>query len=333
MRVVGLGGPVFAGVVLASAQNLWELFSNTFNTNVLAWSRYNSNPVMGASGSTWKNHGVGAPELLRFGNHTLMFYTGSGELPGTPGMRERIGVAEVTDFGAERLTHHDLNGGLPGVDAGAPGAYDAGGVSSPAAVMFKGQIHLYYCAHADTGSSIGLAVSASGEQFIKVGRVLAGMDPDVVAIGDTLYMVFLRSNGRGYSVHCAFSTDGRKFLEIGNGPVFRGTVGEWDALSITTPRIWKNGGWVNMLYGGSAGDADEPEFFGLARSRDLVHWERHPGNPVFGAGIHGGPDGGAIRTPALFENDTWVIMIYEGSLGHHFWGLQPSICMAWVLKR
>jgi hypothetical protein len=49
--------------------------------------------------------------------------------------------------------------------------------------------------------------------------------------------------------------------------------------------------------------------------------------------VHGGPDGGTIRTPALFEMDTWIIMIYEGNLGHHFWGDQSSICMAWVLKK
>jgi hypothetical protein len=88
-----------------------------------------------------------------------------------------------------------------------------------------------------------------------------------------------------------------------------------------------------MLYGGSSGNVDEPEFFGLARSRDMIRWERHPGNPVFGAGIHGGPDGGNIWTPAVFENDTWIILLYEGSIGHHSWGMQSSICMAWVPKR
>jgi predicted GH43/DUF377 family glycosyl hydrolase len=318
----------------AAAQNLWDLFSNTYKTNVLAWSRYNGNPVVGATGSTWKNDGIGGPELLSYRSRTLMFFRGSGAYRTAPGILDRIGVSEITDYGAGRLSHREINDGLPVVDVGAAGSFDRYGVSDPGAVMFKGQIYLYYTGRSDSSCSIGLAVSADGEQFVKVGRVLPNaMCPDVVAIGDTLYMVFQRMDSIGYTVHAAFSTDGRRFYELGNRPVFDGRAGDWDARSITTPRIWKQGGLVYMLYGGSAGDVDEPEFFGLARSRDMVHWERHPGNPVFGAGIHGGPDGGTIRTPALFEIDTWFIMIYEGRLGHRFWADQSSICMAWVLKK
>ena len=333
MRPMVLGGMVLLCAAASPAQNLWDLFSNRYTTNVLAWTRYNGNPVIGPSGSTWKSHGVGGPELLTFGTHVLMFYHGTGGLGSAPENVDRIGVAEVSDVGAERLVHREMNGGLPVIDVGAAGTFDHLGASTPAAVFYKGQIYLYYTGKADSGSSIGLAVSANGEQFIKIGRVMGGICPDVVAIGDTLYMIYQRLEGKGYKVHLAFSTDGRKFLEIGNGPVFEGKPGDWDAVSITAPRLWKNSGWIYMMYGGSAGDLDEPEFFGLARSKDLVHWERHPGNPVFGAGVHGGPDGGTIRSPALFENDTWVIMIYEGNVGHHFWAPQASLCMAWVLKR
>jgi predicted GH43/DUF377 family glycosyl hydrolase len=318
----------------AAAQNLWDLFSNTSKTNVLAWSRYNGNPVIGATGSTWKNDGVGGPELLSYKARTLMFFHASGEYRTAPGIRERIGVSEITDYGAERLAHSEMNDGLPVVDVGAAGSFDRFGVSDPAAVVFRDQILLYYTGLSDSSTGIGLAVSTNGEQYVKAGRVVPNARcADVVAIGDTLYMIFLRMDSAGYAVHAAFSTDGRRFYELGNRPVFEGKAGDWDARSITTPRIWKVGGWVYMLYGGSADDVDEPEFFGLARSRDLVRWERHPGNPVFGAGIHGGPDGGTIRTPALFEIDTWFIMIYEGRLGHRFWGDQSSICMAWILKK
>jgi predicted GH43/DUF377 family glycosyl hydrolase len=333
MRYAALGSMLLLCAGRSPAQNLWDLFSNTFTTNVLAWSRYNSNPVISSSGTTWKSRGVGGPELLSFKSRTLLFFHGTGVLGSVAVPANRIGVLEVADFGAGRLALKDVIGGLPAIDIGTGGAFDRHGVSTPAAVAFKGQIYLYYTGTADSSSSIGLAVSANGEQFVKIGRVLDGISPDVIVLGDTLYMVFQRLERNGYRMHLAFSTDGRKFYEIGSRPVFEGKAGDWDAQSITTPRIWRSAGWVYVLYGGSAGDVDEPEFFGLARSKDLTHWERHPGNPIFGAGAHGGPDGGAIWTPAMFENDTWIILLYEGSIGHHFWRGESSICMAWVPKR
>lgn len=333
VRYAVVCGMLLLGAGRCSAQNLWDLFSNTFTTNVLAWSRYNDNPVVGPSGTTWRSRGVGNPELLTFRSKTLLFFHGTGVLGDAPVPVDRIGVMEVEDVGAGRLTLRDINRGFPVIDAGAEGAFDHDGASAPAAVLFKGQIHLYYTGLKDSTHTIGLAVSTNGEQFVKVGPVLGGSAPDVIVMGDTLYMVFQRLHRDGYRMHLAFSTDGRKFYEIGDQPVFQGKPGDWDAQSITSPRIWRSGGWVYLLYGGSAGDVDEPEFFGLARSKDLTHWERHPGNPVFGAGIHGGPDGGAIWTPALFENDTWIVLLYEGSVGHHFWGGRSSICMAWVPKR
>jgi predicted GH43/DUF377 family glycosyl hydrolase len=333
MRYAALSSMLVFCAGRSPAQNLWDVFSNTYTTNVLAWSRYNDNPILGSSGSTWKTGGVGSPELLTFKSRTLLFFHANGVLGASTVSVNRIGVVEVADLGAGRVSLKDNISGLPVIDAGAAGAFDSHGASSPAAVLFKGQVHLYYTGKGDTSSSIGLAVSANGEQFIKVGHVLDGISPDVIVMRDTLYMVFQRLHSDGYRVHLAFSTDGRKFFEIGNGPVFEGKAGGWDAQSITTPRIWNSAGWVYLMYGGSAGDVDEPEFFGLARSKDLTHWERHPGNPVFGAGVHGGPDGGAIWTPAIFENDTWILLLYEGSVGHHFWGLRSSICMAWVSKR
>jgi len=327
------GGLVFASGV-APAQNLWDLFSRTFRTNVLAWTRYNDNPVLGPAGSTWKNQCVGSPELLTFGKRTLLFYRGTGAMSGDlKGPADRIGVVEVSDIGAGRLTYRELNNGLPVLDVGPAGSFDRSGVSNPATIVFKGQIHMYYTGTADSTAGIGLAVSTNGDRFVKAGRILDGESPDVIAFGDTLYMVYQKLDVDRYRIHVAFSTDGRTFYKMGDRPVFSGIPGQWDGQSITTPRLWRSGEWTYMLYGGSSGDVNEPEFFGLARSKDLVRWERHPGNPVFGAGIHGGPDGGAIWTPTLFENDTWIVLLYEGSIGHRSWGLHSSICMAWVPKR
>lgn len=328
----------WAGLLLmccsAEAQRFWDLFSNTYTTNVLAWTRHNDNPVIGPSGSTWKNRWTGNPEFLTFGGRTFLFYRGNGVLPGkgkTP--VDRIGVAEVLDIGTMRLQYRDLNKGFPVIDAGAAGEFDADGVQCPAATAFKGQVYLYYGATGKGERSIGLAVSADGEQYTKIGKVLEGQCPDVLVVRDTLYMIYQKRDTAGNKAYLAYSLDGKKFTAAGEHPVFGGTEGSWDAKSISTPRIWESGGVYYMLYGGSTDYVDEPEFFGLARSKDLRHWTAHPGNPVFGAGIHGTADGGAIWSPAIFETENWFVLLYEGSRGKHNWDLLTSICMAWIPQR
>ena len=318
----------------AHAQHFWDLFSTAYTTNVLAWTRHNDNPVIGPSGSTWKSHGTGSPEFLEFQGRTFLFYRGNGVLPGKgKTSSDRIGVAELLDIGTMRLKYRDLNRGFPVIDVGVAGEFDDAGVQSPAAVAFKGQVYLYYSATGKGPRRIGLAVSADGEQFKKIGPVLEGRSPDVLVVRDTLYMIYQKADPAGYKVYLAYSLDGEKFISVSDHPVFSGAEGRWDAKSISTPRIWVSGGVYYMLYGGSTDYVDEPEFFGLARSKDLREWDVHPGNPVFGAGVHGTADGGAVWCPAINETENWFVLLYEGSRGKYNWDLLPSICMAWIAKR
>jgi predicted GH43/DUF377 family glycosyl hydrolase len=322
------------GMHAAFAQNLWDLFSTAYTTNVLAWTRHNENPVIGASGSTWKTRWTGRPELIGFHDRTLLFYQGNGILPGKgKGYYDRIGVAEVVDIGSMKITYRDLNSGLPVLDVGKAGEFDGAGVLDPAAVLFKGNLYLAYSAVGRGPNSIGLAVSVNGEQFSKLGKVLEGQTPDLLVVGDTLFMVYQKQDSVGRKVYLAFSTDGKKFFPASTHPVFAGKAGRWDAKSINTPRVWEYEGVYYMLYGGSPDFVDAPEFFGLARSNDLRQWETHPGNPVFGAGIHGTADGGAIWYPAVQESGSWIVMLYEGSRGKRTWDPLSSICMAWIAKR
>ncbi len=317
------------------AQGLWETFSNDYAANCLAWTRESSNPVIAPSGSSWKARWTGTPELVTIGDRLLLYYRGNGTLPRALNKQyhDRIGVAEVTAIGAMELAFRDLHNGSPVVDIGAPGDFDDDGVRDPAAVWFKGEVHLYYTALSGKQSSIGLATSLNGERFTKRGRICEGRSPDVIAVGDTLFLIYQKPGSDGYEVHLAMSTDGLHFFPLGQSPVFEGMRDKWDAKSITSPRIWKNGDWFFMLYGGSADRLDEPEYFGLARSRDLIRWERHPGNPIFAAGAHATADGGAIWYPAIAEAGSWIVMLYEGSPGRVAWDMNAGICMAWVPKR
>jgi hypothetical protein len=112
--------------------------------------------------------------------------------------------------------------------------------------------------------------------------------------------------------------------------VITGEAGSWDARSVVTAALFQEGDWTYMIYGGSADSVDEPAYFGLARSDNLIRWERHPGNPIFGAGARGTPDGGCIWFPTMVETQDAFFMLYEGSRGTPRWDLDCSICMSWI---
>ena len=158
--------------------------------------------------------------------------------------------------------------------------------------------------------------------------LVAAAAPEVVLHDGQVHMLYQRLIGQSYQLYLAASADGEHFVDVVDRPVFGPAAGGWDSLSITTSRVSREGDWFYMIYGGSAYLADEPDYFGLARSRNLIDWERHPGNPVFGCGAKGTPDGGALWFPALVQTEDSFVMLYEGSRGKYSWDLSSAICLA-----
>lgn len=334
-----LGGPPMSLSAEDEVGSLWEVFSNDYVMNCLSWTHHPDNPILPPSGETWKSHWTANPDFQRFQDRLLLYYRGNGRMPGDDGnYHDRIGVAEVQDITPGTLELTDLNNGEPVIDIGeCPDDFDCGMVLDPAAVIFNGKVYLYYSAIGVDGAienwQVGCAVSEDGVHFEKKGQVKWGRCPEVVKKDGKIYLFFQIYKNDRYKTHLAVSDDGINFTDVQGDPVFQGEEGSWDKYSVVTSRIFKEGGWYYMMYGGSSYLADEPEFFGLARSKNLIDWERHPGNPIFGVAARGKPDGGAIWFPAVYEGEDHYIMIYEGSRGNYSWDLHSSICMAWIPKR
>lgn len=312
----------------------WDVFGEDYTVNCLAWEHFHGNPVVPACGGSWKKRWTANPDVLDLGDQRLLYYRGHGCLPSAPGNHDRIGAARIGRLDRTGLAISELNDGLPVIDVGSGDDFDAGHVLDPASIVFGGRVFLYYSAiSADGAESVGLAVSDDGVCFEKCGRVYGGRAPEVVVSGDGVLLLYQRrvsGPGSPYELHLASSTDGVHFEDVQDSPVFEGEFGSWDAMSVVTCRVGCSDGWYHMLYGGSAVRADEPELFGLARSRDLLTWERHPGNPIFGCGPKGSPDGGAIWFPALVEGEDGWFLLYEGSRGRYSWDLSSQICMSWI---
>jgi predicted GH43/DUF377 family glycosyl hydrolase len=250
------------------------------------------------------------PDVLVFNGRTLLYYRGTGVVPGDDVARDRLAVADMSNLSQARLIET-----APGVDA-----------LDPAAVVFGGKVLLYYSALTESGDFVGCAESEDGWSFVDRGAVLPGRAPEVVAREGRLYLFSQdRVDDGGYGLVLYESEDGTAFREV--GPVF-GARDDWDSFSIVTARIHEADGWYWMLYGGSSTSLDEPDHFGLARSKDLLNWERHPGNPIFGCGPAGAQDGGSIWFPALMESPDGFTLLYEGVPGKGGWEVGGVICAA-----
>jgi predicted GH43/DUF377 family glycosyl hydrolase len=190
-------------------------------------------------------------------------------------------------------------------------------VFDPAAVVVDEQICLYYSAVGGGEDQIGLAISADGIAFEKHPQpVLAGRAPEVFRLGGRLYLFYVRSLPRGgYAIFLAVSDDRKHFAPVAALPVFRAAhPPAWDSYEVTTPRLFERHGVVYMLYAASGDPVwqDKPVGLGLARSRDLIHWERYPHNPVFQKGHPGTWDDGAIWFGTVFEWEEQLYLLYEG---------------------
>jgi len=91
-----------------------------------------------------------------------------------------------------------------------------------------------------------------------------------------------------------------------------GRPGEWDDRAIWTGSVIERDGLFYMLYTGTChGERGKIQRIGLAVSRDLLHWEKHPKNPVLEAdrGLYEGAE------ESLFGELAWrdpYIIKHEG---------------------
>lgn len=259
---------------------------------------------------TWLEEAATTPDLLLWGDRVLLF------VGGVRGGHERIALISVPK---DRLGNTDtfaFGRGELAVDVGLPADFDGLHVTDPASVAVNGRIFLFYSALGSGPDCVGLATSTDGIVFEKLDRpVLVGRAPEVVWMEGRFYLFYvLETPAGGYAMHLATSADGRNFAPISESPVFAPDVpGTWDGYSVTTPRIFEHKGVFYMVYAGDDRTKDLPRAFGLARSYNLQHWHRYPGNPVFRCGPPGSWDDGAIWFGTVFPHEGTLYLWYEGA--------------------
>ena len=282
----------------------------TEDTTRFTWNRYPDNPVFPATAGTWREAQTANPDLLLKGDVYYMYFRGQR------GGHDRIGVATIPKEKFDGVTWNIAP--EPIIDVGGPWSWDEEHALDPAAILVNGEVFLYYTGSSTRADrSICLAVSNDGVHFRKYEQnpVIIGGAPEVVFHDSTFYLYYWKQvpGRKGFQIHFATSADGYHYAEVARSPALPvGPEGTWDSFTVETPRIFSEGGLYYMVYCGSDRHKDYPFNAGLATSRDLIHWEKYPGNPIFSRGDEGQWDEGAIWFTTVEGIDGRYYMWYEG---------------------
>lgn len=285
----------------------------------ITFTRHPDNPVIPRTPGTFFSTHSANPDLLLFNNTIFFYFRGQAEAG-----HDQIGVGFASTANFDGI-HWQLSMESPVIRVGEnPENFDSGHILDPAAIVWNGRVYLYYSAHnifwktRKVPSSVGLAVSEDGIHFEKHlhNPVVYGTAPEAIVFQNRVYLFFQRRTAGGFfEIHCCHSDDGVHFPEENCKVVFRpsNVPGAFDRFSISTVRIWQEGEWFYMAYGGCDRYYDYPIAIGLARSKDLLSWERYPGNPVFERGEPGMWDEGAVWFATIFRHKEKYLLWYEGT--------------------
>jgi predicted GH43/DUF377 family glycosyl hydrolase len=286
---------------------------------LIRFERLREEPVIPRTPGTFYSVHVANPDLLFFREKYYLYFRGQAE-----DGHDQIGVgyAEPEHFDGIRWRMENKN---PIIEVG-PGKddYDSGHILDPATLVLNGHVYLYYSAHhrdwkrRNVPSHIGLAVSEDGTRFNKSAHnpILTGTAPEALIHEGRILLFVQRRTADGYfEIWCCPSEDGIHFPEEAQRKVFSPSMedGAFDRFSISTVRIFQEGDWYYIFYGGCPQFHDYPAAIGLARSRNLVDWERYPCNPVFERGEPGAWDEGAVWFATVHRSGPTCLLWYEGA--------------------
>lgn len=239
----------------------WQLGWRPRWTTPLKWERAAVNPLLVPRKSGWDDTEISTCSVVPSKERLTMFY----------GVRDRgIGVAVCDGKDLTRWTRRDG----PVLGAGAPGAFDCGGVLSPAVLaVSESEWYMYY----------------------------VGYDPNR-----------MRGKVRTHQIGLARSTDGgRTWARVSTQPVVPlGPEGACDGAIVSSNCVLKVG---DVWYNWYTGISQVPYLASvcLATSADGIHWDKYAHNPVLGYNPFVGTDAFVVATPQVLYEDGVFKMWYN----------------------
>jgi len=107
----------------------------------------------------------------------------------------------------------------------------------------------------------------------------------------------------------------------GNNPILRpNPSNDWENLVVCNPGAWYENGTFYLLYRAAGDDEEHIIRFGLAVSKDGVHFNRVSDQPVFSPSIDG-PDSGGVEDARIvkFGKEFYVTYAYRPFPPGRYW--------------
>lgn len=286
--------------------------------NFIRFQRTKNNPIIPRTPNTFFSIHSANPDFLHFRDKYFLYFRGQNQ-----NSLDQIGAAFIEPENFDGI-HWNLFSENPIIKVSENlKDFDSGYILDPATIVINNKVYLYYTAHRsdwndwDIPSYVGIAVSEDGFNFTKSDQnpIIFGVAPEIIFFEGSYFLFFQRKNPFGFfEVFYCPSEDGIHFFEENVKKVFwpSKVQGTFDQFSISTIRIWQEKNWFYMIYGGCNKYFDYPVAIGLARSRDLLHWERYTKNPILQRGKPGTWDEGALWFATAHKIDETYYLWYEG---------------------
>ena len=300
--------------------------------------KYKGNPILPshAPQGTWDQNQAFPATIRKFGGIYYLYYTGiddaDSRLEG--GGIGRIGVATSND--SYHFEKYEQN---PIFDRVVPDSDSSLKVQGMAAVKLPdGKYALTYTVWNDKKwGALEYAVGSSPLGPFHLGlnnpMIVTSDSPDfdeshihlhnVVQQEDGSYIMLYTGFGRmlghwGDRGGFATSKDFTMWTKYSGNPVFPlGENGAWDDNHVRPKGFIKYGDYYYMFYEGAHYAEHVALWFdqvGMARSKDLIHWERYPYNPIIPIDAGGGRDTLVTEWPIPITTEDGLAVFYWGGM-------------------
>lgn len=283
----------------------------------IEFRRFSPDPFIPRTPGTFHSVLVANPALAEYKGNTYLFFRGQDE-----GGHDQIGMWTTPTPEADGL-HWKHQYPAPVIPVSTdPARPDNEHVLDPAVLVRHDTMFIYYTGKSGNASpeySVCLAISTDGRNFVKSPSnpvIAKGIAPEVIHHDGSVYLFYQRLHPDGYwELFLAKGSNGIDFDTAHERKVFgpSGIHGSSDKFSIATIRIFREGDHFYMTYAACKTFTDYPESICLARSRDLLNWEKYRYNPIFERGKEGTWDEGALWYPTVRKIRGRYLMWYEGA--------------------
>ncbi|MGF7149853.1 putative GH43/DUF377 family glycosyl hydrolase [Sphingomonas zeicaulis] len=223
--------------------------------------------------------------------------------------------------------------------SGDAGAFDERAVDQPFVFKHDGRFFMTFVGYDGKGYQTGLAESDDLIHWKRTALILPRNPDDPVTRWNIATSSLLRENGLT-SPGALLKVDGRylcawhAYPNAGyeEGPAVIGLAwsedlihwereapilqpdpdSTWEAGGLYKPWIMKEGDRYYIFYNAKTKAVPWKEQTGMAWSRDLKTWHRHPGNPLLRNGPPGAPDHRFASDPVVLKADKQWAMYYFG---------------------